>query len=555
METIVDNILKNWKHFLWATTTSILSSLPLVLAFTFFTVPYLEKRIETAKRETVQASIESVYKILNVYESQQKNGKITLAEAQARAIEVISSLRYHETEYFWIHDLNLKMVSHPIKPELNGKSIAEMKDPNGKKLFAEMNEVVKNQKAGFVDYLWPKPGQDKPVPKISYVSVFPQWGWVLGSGVYIDDVHAEIRGVRKNNLFVFGLAFFVSVVISLVSATRQLFKVVLPVSAAVQGLTENSSGLAKTSDQIAEVSDLLSQMDREQNNQIQQTASAMTELNEMIEQTLKNSEKTTQISAETSETVDEGQDVIRKMLNAFKDIESSNESVIKAIDDSNLEISKIGQLVGEISSKTLSINEIVFQTKLLSFNASVEAARAGEHGKGFSVVAEEVGILARKSGDAAADISEIIQKSQGEVFSIVEKNKSRIQQVMSDSKEKLDLGLKTAKQCKEIFEKVVQGAFENKKMSESIYHASEEQSKGTAEIAKAIQGMESSIKKNRKIISDTLVYSQQLSKNANGLNSLTLSLGHVVGHTEQTSALNIVPLVKNPSKESFKKVA
>ena len=100
----------------------------------------------------------------------------------------IKELRYNEKEYFWINDINLKMIMHPINPKLDNQDLSEKKDPNGKFLFKEMVNIVNKNDAGYVDYMWPGPGEEKPVPKISYVKGFKPWGWVIGTGVYVDDV-------------------------------------------------------------------------------------------------------------------------------------------------------------------------------------------------------------------------------------------------------------------------------------------------------------------------------------------------------------------------------
>ena len=102
-------------------------------------------------------------------------------EAQRNAIAEIKALRYEDKEYFWLNDMYPKMIMHPYKSELDGTDLSDYKDPNGKKLFVEFVDAVKNHKAGFVDYMWPKPNFKDPVPKISYVKGFEPWGWVIGS--------------------------------------------------------------------------------------------------------------------------------------------------------------------------------------------------------------------------------------------------------------------------------------------------------------------------------------------------------------------------------------
>ena len=117
-----------------------------------------------------------------------------IKEFQKRAKEVIANLRYDNGKgYFWINDFTPKMIMHPIKPSLNGKELSNVKDPNGKYLFKEMVEVASKKGKGVVNYMWPKPGFDKPQHKISYVEAFKEWGWIVGTGVYADDIEALVK--------------------------------------------------------------------------------------------------------------------------------------------------------------------------------------------------------------------------------------------------------------------------------------------------------------------------------------------------------------------------
>ncbi|MFZ3018769.1 MAG: methyl-accepting chemotaxis protein [Gallionella sp.] len=137
--------------------------------------------------------VESAYGVLEHFHALQQAGKLGESEAQQAAVETVKALRYEKVEYFWINDLQPRMIMHPIKPELDGKDLGDMKDPTGKALFVEFSEVAKRSGGGFVSYLWPKPGAATPMPKISYVKHFEPWGWVIGSGVYIDDINAAFR--------------------------------------------------------------------------------------------------------------------------------------------------------------------------------------------------------------------------------------------------------------------------------------------------------------------------------------------------------------------------
>ena len=132
--------------------------------------------------------------ILKKYQGLEAAGTMSREEAQAAAKAIVSAMRYGGgSGYFWINDMHPTMVMHPIKPELNGSDLTQNKDPNGKFLFVEFTNVVKAGGQGFVDYYWPKPGAAEPVEKYSHVIGFSPWGWIVGTGVYTDDLQAMFR--------------------------------------------------------------------------------------------------------------------------------------------------------------------------------------------------------------------------------------------------------------------------------------------------------------------------------------------------------------------------
>ena len=140
----------------------------------------------------VKNVVEVAYTVMSEYDAMAKRGDIPLDKAQQEAMLRIKSLRYGNGEYFWINDLGPKMIMHPFKSELDGKDISGIQDPNGKNLFVEMVNVCKNKQEGFVEYVWPKPGMTQPVPKVSYVKLFEPWGWIIGSGLYFDDIQKDL---------------------------------------------------------------------------------------------------------------------------------------------------------------------------------------------------------------------------------------------------------------------------------------------------------------------------------------------------------------------------
>ncbi|NEW89817.1 HAMP domain-containing protein, partial [Rhodopseudomonas sp. WA056] len=153
------------------------------------------------------------------YDAAQR-GEISTAEAQKRAQDRIAKLRYGGNEYFFITDMQSRMLMHPIAKQLIGQDQSGAKDSNGKMLFAEMVDTVRRNGSGFVDYVWPKPGTDQPYPKLTYVAGFGPWGWIIGTGVYIDDLEAQTWGAMQRSLIAAALVLLVTILASVVIARR-----------------------------------------------------------------------------------------------------------------------------------------------------------------------------------------------------------------------------------------------------------------------------------------------------------------------------------------------
>ena len=145
------------------------------------------------RKQALAHMVESAHSIVEDAYQQQQKGKLTEQEAKQLALTTLEKIRYGTSGYVWVNDMHPKMLMHPIKPELNGKDLTQSKDPAGKFLFVEFVKMVSANSQGFVDYLWPKPGADHPIAKISYVKGHQGWGWVIGSGDYIDDIEATLH--------------------------------------------------------------------------------------------------------------------------------------------------------------------------------------------------------------------------------------------------------------------------------------------------------------------------------------------------------------------------
>ncbi|MCK6598634.1 MAG: cache domain-containing protein, partial [Bdellovibrionaceae bacterium] len=225
----MEKIKNNWKSLAIFVLGGLFSAVPLSLVILFIELPKLEQKIENSKKVEIKIAVSSIEKILDFFYNKEISGELPTDKAQKQAAEVIQNLRYSGNEYFWLHNLDLKMIMHPMKPELNGKDLSTIKDPEGKFLFVEMNKVITSFGSGYVDYLWPRPGEDKPIPKSSFVSLFKPWGWVLGSGVYVDNIRKEIQQTREQSVSWLVIGSLLASVISILVGLRLLVKLVFPI--------------------------------------------------------------------------------------------------------------------------------------------------------------------------------------------------------------------------------------------------------------------------------------------------------------------------------------
>ena len=188
------------------------------LAITSATLVYQQtSSLKERRYEELKNLVQSVVSLIASQHAAVKAGQISEAEAKARALDLVSKLRYQGDNYFWINDSQPRVIMHPIRKDLDGKDVSGLKDPNGKALFVEFAAVAKTKGAGVVDYMWPKPGSEQPVEKSSYVALFEPWGWIVGTGVYNDDLVADRNRTIKT------AAIACILVMLLISAISWLF--------------------------------------------------------------------------------------------------------------------------------------------------------------------------------------------------------------------------------------------------------------------------------------------------------------------------------------------
>ena len=381
--------------------------------------------------DATRQHVEIGHGILAWAHAQEVAGKMTREQAQQLALQSIAGLRYDTQEYFWINDLQPRMVMHPIRPELDGQDLSQMKDPNGLALFVAFADTVRQKGKGFVNYQWPKPGSTVAVDKVSYVQGFEPWGWVIGSGVYSDDVRElffyqlRVAGVGAfltllgaGYLF---LSFYRVMDGGLKETRRHLHAMTagdLTTSPSPWGhdeaaqlmtdlhimqdalrtmvlrVRQSSDDIVHSASEIASSAlDLSRRTDAAASN-LEKSAASMEEITATVHSSAENTQEASQMASHNADVAADGGRVMGEVVSTMESIRASS---------------------AQISDIIATIDGIAFQTNILALNAAVEAARAGEQGRGFAVVASEVRSLAGRSAAAAKEIKTLIDTSVNQV--------------------------------------------------------------------------------------------------------------------------------------------
>ncbi|MBC7941642.1 MAG: cache domain-containing protein, partial [Chitinophagaceae bacterium] len=474
-----------------------------------------ERKLVMEERQvSVRQVVESAHGVLVHFHALAAKGTLTEEQAQQQAMQAIRGLRYSGTEYFWINDMQPRMLMHPINPALENKDLSENKDPTGKRLFVEFVNMVKTNEAGFVPYLWAKPGSDKPVPKVSYVKGFKPWGWVLGSGVYVDTVDAAImKRLASFSVAALALAAVLLAIGWAISRgllrqlggepghaadiTRRIAEGDLAVAIdlkkadrssllhAIKGMRDalakvvgevrsGTDTIATASGQIAAGNHDLSSRTEEQASSLQQTAASMEELTSTVKQNADNARQANQLAVSASEVAVRGGSVVSQVVDTMGSINASSRKIV--------------DIIGVIDG-------IAFQTNILALNAAVEAARAGEQGRGFAVVASEVRNLAQRSAAAAKEIKTLI----------------------GDSVDKVEEGSKQVAEAGKTMNEIVDSVRRVTDIMGEITAASQEQTSGIEQINQAITQMDQVTQQNAALVEQASAAAQSLQEQAGSL--------------------------------------
>jgi methyl-accepting chemotaxis protein len=398
-----------------------------------------------SKAEKTHQLVETASGILSYFHDQEVAGTLKREQAQQQAINAVRGLRYNQTDYFWINDLRPVMIMHPANAKLEGQDLSAIKDPDGVFVFNEMLTIAKRSGAGSLEYRWPKPGSSEPVEKTSYVKLFEPWGWIIGSGVYVDDLQNEFYAqVWKASIAGFSIALIMMLLVIMISRS-----IVRPLQEAVDAMANIASGdsdltrslnthgrdeitqlathfnafttkmqhmvrqlleaaaaLGQASTELGSNASQAQAHSQQQSQQMELVATAINQVTYGVQDVAKNAEQAASEMHDAEDKAKQGQISIDSSLRQIDLLSATINQAVSVIQTLAAESTQIGSVLEVIRS-------IADQTNLLALNAAIEAARAGEQGRGFAVVADEVRLLAQRTQKSTAEIQTMIERLQG----------------------------------------------------------------------------------------------------------------------------------------------
>ena len=410
------------------------------------------KVLLTEKQQQTQHLVEAAHSLIQANYQAFKDGKVTEEEAKKSAIDAIMLIRYDNGNYFWINDDKAFMIAHAVKPSLNGKDLSKLADPNGKFLFTEFVNLIKETpEGGIVDYLWAKPDSDEPVEKISFVKGFTPWKWIIGTGIYIDDVEKTMWTAIQGLVIEIIIITFLIIILSLFIG-KSIISPINYTTAALADLAKGEGDLTQRlpvngQDEISKLAQSFNEFivkiqDVVQNTQISAKAIKHSSINlsslaqKSLESNKQQNSETAQIATASNEMLSTIHEIANSATTAANLAEGASSEAQTSKSIFNKSVDSVQELSGEITGASSVITElnnecasidsvlsvieaIAEQTNLLALNAAIEAARAGEQGRGFAVVADEVRTLAGRTQVATLEINEIIAQLQSKATEAV----------------------------------------------------------------------------------------------------------------------------------------
>ncbi|PAW79847.1 MAG: hypothetical protein B9S32_00525 [Verrucomicrobia bacterium Tous-C9LFEB] len=466
--------------------------------------------------------------VLNGFHQRALAGEFDQPTAQKLAKEALRQLRYDKTNYYFSYTYDGTCMLLPTLPEREGKNFIDLKDPNG---FLFVKALIDNARTSHepVFYAFPRSANTPPIPKAAITLDFEPWGWIIGTGIYIDDVDAQFRRTAL-------LLAVVIIPVTLLIAGGTFYFVrttVRELNQIIATLTEDANQVSTVTQQISQANLSLAESSSEQAASLEETVAAIEEISSMTKRNAESAHHARDLSAEARTSAETGVTRTNEMQTELEAIQAAGEEMRLAMDGIKASSDNVSQIIKKI-------DEIAFQTNILALNAAVEAARAGEAGTGFAVVAEEVRSLALRAANAAKETAEMIENSvkQSQKGVVVnDKVTERISGIVQKS-----AGLQSS------LEEITKKTRNVDDLVSEIARGSEEQRTGLDQIAKAASEMDRATQQNAACAEENSGATEDLRHRADELRKAAASLMSLATGREVTVAIDDRPSALLPPK-------
>ncbi|MBC7428849.1 MAG: MCP four helix bundle domain-containing protein [Bacteriovorax sp.] len=362
---------------------------------------------------------------------------------------------------------------------------------------------------------------------------------ILGDLIQSDSAKSQLEGdesAAKGKTINLALTIL-SILIGIIATWMFVTSLINSLTQTVEDLSASVHSVQNTTQVMNMVSKRLTECVDTQASNITESVTAMDEISSMIQNNNNSAQKSLELSTRTKSSAESGKNTVNQMRDEMREISASYDDIQTCIIKNKEDISKIIGVINQIAEKTKVINDIVFQTKLLSFNASVEAARAGESGKGFAVVAEEVGNLAEMSGKASSEIEKMLSESQQQVKVIAESTTISISKIVEKGKVQVKRGNDISAKCFEDLEQIYSYAVNLNVSMTEISNAIKEQSIGVGEVNISLKQLDGATQESSEMSDKSKSSSENLKNQAHELRKIVQDLRKILGAKKSYNVL------------------
>jgi methyl-accepting chemotaxis protein len=524
-------------------TLSVICALLGLILLGAFQVVHLRSQLLEDRKTMLRAAIDIALNVTKDLQARESKGELSREQAQTIAKDALRSMRYLGNEYFYVYDSKGIGVMHPVRPEYDGKSHWDRQDKTGAYTVRDLIKAALD-KTGFTQTQTAKPGSEAQVPKLQYLQHFEPWDWVIGTGVYIDDIDTLFYQQLRNSALVIALVVLAVGVVAWRVARSVLGQIGGEPAAAVAAMRQVAGGDLTVSIQTANRHSLLGELDQlvqslrqmmldiarsagrvttsareiaDTSAQVAESATTQTDATQTMAAAM---EQLTVSIGHVSDNADQTEhhassaaDLARQGEAGAEAVASNIAAIAGSVGAAAEQVRGLASNVQEVSRMAAVIKDIAGQTNLLALNAAIEAARAGEQGRGFAVVADEVRVLAERTEKATLEISGVVQRIENETLSAA--------RVMDEALPAAEQARGSVSETTDLLHRIAEGSRAAQGLVRDVAASTREQSEASTALAQQVERIANQVEDTGQSMKITADAARTLQETAEGLKAAT----------------------------------